>query len=138
MATDNYFSYTLPPSITALEEVLNVELEQALITIGEQAKQLLVNALNDPTVRATGKSAESIERDERPLRIGTKMLMRVFPTGGRSKVMRYINDGRKPGKRPPVDAIVEWMIERELDVGMSDRELRGVAFVIARKIGRDG
>jgi hypothetical protein len=137
--TDNFFSVTLPASISRLEPILIEELSAALVTAGERVKQHLRDLLNDPSIKASGKSAASIERDEEPTFVGGVLGMSVFPTGDRAKVMRYIDEGRRPKKkRPPIDAIIDWMIEKELDVGMSDRELRGAAYVIARKIGRDG
>jgi hypothetical protein len=43
--------------------------------------------------------------------------------------------GRKPGKMPPVDAIEYWVIRKGIAGG---DEARGVAFAIARAIGRRG
>ena len=43
--------------------------------------------------------------------------------------------GRLPGKQPPIDAIELW-VRRKL--GISGNEARSVAFLIARKIGREG
>lgn len=44
-------------------------------------------------------------------------------------------EGRKPGKMPPVDAIEYW-VRRKL--GVTSGESRQVAFMIARAIGRRG
>ena len=44
--------------------------------------------------------------------------------------------GRKPGKRPPIDAIVRWLAIKPVDLGGQD--IRRVAFLIARSIGRKG
>ncbi len=44
--------------------------------------------------------------------------------------------GRKPGKRPPIEAIVRWIALKPVDIGNQD--IRGVAFVIARAIGKRG
>ena len=46
-----------------------------------------------------------------------------------------LEDGRKPGKMPPVDSLIGW-VERK--VQPVDASARTVAFLIARKIGRDG
>lgn len=44
--------------------------------------------------------------------------------------------GRLPGKRPPTEALVLWVVRK---LGIRDRrQARAVAFVIARKIGRVG
>ena len=48
----------------------------------------------------------------------------------------YIENGRKPGKRPPIALIEKWIDDRRLSLdGISKRSL---AFLIARKIGREG
>lgn len=48
---------------------------------------------------------------------------------------RPVEDGRAPGKMPPVEAIEIWVIRK---LGIAPPESRGVAFVIARSIGRSG
>lgn len=44
----------------------------------------------------------------------------------------FVEEGRKPGKSPPVLAIVKWMAIKGIDGG------RGTAFAIARAIGKRG
>lgn len=47
-----------------------------------------------------------------------------------------VERGRRPGKRPPVRALVLWVVRK---LGISDaRQARSVAFLVARKIGRVG
>lgn len=49
-----------------------------------------------------------------------------------------IDQGRAPGARmPPPDALVPW-VKRVLQVGGSEEEVRSVAFIVARAIGRKG
>lgn len=49
-----------------------------------------------------------------------------------------IDQGRAPGARmPPADALVPW-VKRILNAGGTDEEVRSVAFVVARAIGRKG
>jgi len=43
---------------------------------------------------------------------------------------KYVDQGRKPGKQPPLDAIIEWCKRKNID--------KKAAFPIARKIGRLG
>jgi len=46
-------------------------------------------------------------------------------------------EGRGPGKQPPLNAIVQWLIDKGIkpDKKMS---LRGLAYIIARKMGEEG
>ena len=52
---------------------------------------------------------------------------------------KYIEYGRKPGKRPPINSILKWIRVKGITprggIKMSHRSL---AYVIARKIGKDG
>lgn len=48
----------------------------------------------------------------------------------------YIENGRRPGKQPPRSAIVEWLEVKNIQP--QDISLESLAFLIARKIGRDG
>jgi hypothetical protein len=48
----------------------------------------------------------------------------------------YIEHGRRPGKRPPIESIEKWIDDRRLSLdGITKQSL---AFLIARKIGREG
>jgi len=52
---------------------------------------------------------------------------------------KYIEYGRPPGKRPPINAILKWIQQK----GITPRSgkpmsQKSLAFLIARKIGRDG
>lgn len=47
----------------------------------------------------------------------------------------FVEDGRGPGKRPPIEALIPWVGSK---LGVPPDQRRAVAFVIARKIGRTG
>ena len=44
-------------------------------------------------------------------------------------------EGRKPGRQPPSSALEEWVSKK---LGVSGKRLKSVAFLVARKIGREG
>lgn len=48
----------------------------------------------------------------------------------------YVEFGRKAGKRPPSDNILEWVINK--GIATLDSGAKSVAFLIARSIGRKG
>ena len=75
----------------------------------------------------TGKSAESLG-----YRIdGTDLI--IFST---QKYFTVLETGRKPGKRPPINVIEQWIRDKPLNLdGISAKSL---AFLIARKIGEEG
>ncbi|WP_297333348.1 hypothetical protein [Flavobacterium sp.] len=48
-------------------------------------------------------------------------------------------EGRKPGKQPPTKAIEQWLQERGIaDLIAEEQSVSGLAYVIARKIAREG
>ena len=49
---------------------------------------------------------------------------------------QYVNDGRKPGKFPPVDALRKWVEERGL--ASEEKEVNAIAFLIGRAIRDQG
>jgi len=51
------------------------------------------------------------------------------------KYFTVLETGRKPGKRPPIDAIEQWVRLKPITSDISPRSL---AFLIARKIGEEG
>lgn len=54
---------------------------------------------------------------------------------------KYVEYGRKPGKMPPVDSIADWIkIKRIIPEPINGKipDTKQLAFMIARKIGRDG
>ena len=53
---------------------------------------------------------------------------------------KYANYGRPPGKMPPVSAIEEWITRRRIvpEPNTSTPNVTSLAYVIARKIGREG
>ena len=48
---------------------------------------------------------------------------------------RFVRGGRRPGRRPPIEALIPW-VQKKLGVPAS--RVRSVAFLIARKIGKKG
>lgn len=59
----------------------------------------------------------------------------------------FLIEGRGPGKMPPIDRIVDWVKDKRLSlrnfttgrfITQSESNIRSAAFVIARKIGREG
>ena len=49
----------------------------------------------------------------------------------------FIDEGRRPGKRPPVRAIIDWIREDRIIIP-SGMKINQFAFLVARSIGRRG
>ena len=78
---------------------------------------------------------------------GKEINVSVYAKGKASEYFLARENGRRPGKQPPVSAILDWM--RLKPIKLRDKESgkfkksteelkKQVAFLIARKIGRDG
>lgn len=78
---------------------------------------------------------------------GKSINISVYAKGKASEYFLARENGRRPGKQPPVSAILDWM--RLKPIKLRDKESgkfkkptealkKQVAFLIARKIGRDG
>ena len=89
---------------------------------------------------AVGVSAKSSPRPRARGTYERSFLVTKLPDGAAlSNTARhgiFVEVGRKPGKMPPIQAIVDWLIAKK--VGRDPAKLRGLAFGIARKIGRVG
>lgn len=74
---------------------------------------------------------------------GRSLSVKVAANGGRvvgtitgAHYWYYIEHGRKPGKRPPIASIEQWIEDKRIPLdGITKRSL---AFLIARKIGSEG
>lgn len=81
-------------------------------------------------VGATGASRAGIQTSVTG--VGVNMVGRVFNP---VEYANAVETGRKPGTPPPTDRLLLW-VRRKLKV--SDEDARGVAYVVARAIGRRG
>lgn len=75
---------------------------------------------------ATGKLLDSIRYE------ATNEGLKVYALD----YIYYLEKGRKPGKRPPVAALIPWVQARGL--ASNEKEVKSIAFLIARKIGEKG
>jgi hypothetical protein len=77
---------------------------------------------------------------------GTKKKSILFGAKGKAgNYAQYVEYGRNRGSFPPIDAILKWMKVKPVRlreggsfVKQTDTKLRGLAFLIARKIAHEG
>lgn len=92
----------------------------------EAIKADLITRYDELGLRASGLWADSLENKTKGL-------------SGQIWGMDYteiLEDGRKPGKMPPVEAIKDWIEAKK--IVFTGITLSSLAFVIARKIGQEG
>jgi hypothetical protein len=125
----------IPPALAGLEKALAREYGKAMKKIGNDGVRTIRRNFSAYGVNASGKTSDSIE----PFVSGSGLSLSLTfqATGDRARVMRFIEDGRKPGKYPPTSAIREWMDDVGIEGG-SERETDQIAFLISRKIAESG
>lgn len=106
---------------------------EALIRVGEELKQAMINQLKSNGSYNTGDLGNSItysvvQRDYEYDLVRTML-----------KYGNYVDQGigRGPGKMPPVKEIIEWLKLKRIPVPTS-MTIEAFAFIIARKIGKEG
>lgn len=95
----------------------------------EDVRKAYIEDQKAKDIRASGRSAES-------LRIELSPAYRLYG----SSYIHFQKVGRKPGGFPPIEAIIEWLKEKKTFRIDDERGpgLRGLAFLIARKIAKKG
>jgi len=99
------------------EQILDEELN--LIVIDLKAKHIQLG------MKASGRWVESLSVET------SKSKGIIFG----EDYTEFLVDGRKPGKFPPIDKIKQWIIDKGIQ---SDISINSLAFLIARKISREG
>lgn len=102
---------------------------QILSTEFEALKNDLIAKYDELGMRASGKWAESlsVELNEN----GAQILQESYG--------EQLEFGRKPGKQPPSKAIEQWLIAKGIAARLEkDITISSLAYLIARKIGREG
>lgn len=103
------------------EEILKEELED-LVTD-------LIKAYDQKGMRSSGQWADELEVR---VRTNTAAIYGI-------DYSEQLEFGRKAGKRPPVEVIEQWIVDKGIADSI-DREIsiKSLAFLIARKIGNEG
>ena len=92
------------------------------------ARMTAITSIRSNGTGNTGRLAGSLKILRKPL----AMKARLFTSVGYGL---YVEEGRKPGRMPPVEPLADWA-RQKLRVG--SKEARGVGFLVARKIAREG
>lgn len=109
---------------------LTESFKQAMQRIGETVKEKMIDTLFENQSYHTGNLARSIEvtADDDGFTITL------------NKYGQYVEDGtkRKPGRRPPVQAIMEWIKIKRISKPAKFKDNKSFAFAIAASIGKHG
>lgn len=104
--------------------------KEAIQTFITRVKQAYKEDFRRKNLDASGGSSDSL-RD-----VAEESTGQLF---GKRSIGALI-EGRKPGKQPPLEAIIQWLKDKKTFRIDDDRgpSLRSLAFLIARKIGKEG
>jgi hypothetical protein len=99
------------------------KLVENTVKVLEDAEQEIRRDLSAKKIDDTGEAANSMRIDARME--GAKLKATLSGVG----YMYYLDQGRGPGKFPPVDAIDNWVANKPVEIP---------AFLVGRKIAREG
>lgn len=104
--------------------------KEAITTFMVRVKQAHIEDLRRKNMDASGDSAASLKE---------KAEDNAGQLFGKRSIGALI-EGRRPGKQPPLEAIIQWLKDKKTFRIDNDRgpSLRSLAFLIARKIGKTG
>lgn len=111
-----------------LDESTTAECEKALKKTGmkivSEAQKNIRKAPNTNTTGALSNSGKVVKKGELS-----------YDAGFGINYAEYVEEGRRPGRMPPVKQMAEWAKKK---LRVPDKDKMGVGFVIARKIARQG
>lgn len=114
---------------------MNIEINEAITNIADRMLDLYKNKLVDNNINASNtlhdNASTVIEVNGLTLSVSFNL----------EDYWKYVEYGRRPGKRPPLDAIEQWIKVKPIvpdPINGKIPSTRQLAFLISRKIGMEG
>lgn len=111
------------------------ELDKAIEILGEELVLKLREALRNANKNSSGNLIKSV--DYKIIKQADNTILQILA----ADYLEYVDEGRKPGKFPPLKALDKWIVRR----GIAPRDKKGkfipresVKFLIARSIAKNG
>lgn len=105
-------------------------LKQSLNELGQDYVSEISKQLIDADKVATGSLLRSLSY--KTIETANGIMLVILS----NSYMRQVNDGRRPGVRPPISKITEWVKVKRIKIGNFNPQQMG--FVISNSIGRKG
>lgn len=118
----------ISPQLLTLGSRLETVVQRAHETSARQQLEELRQQIIEVDALASFSLLRSIEKQ-----FEQKDLIQKWLIGSQLNYAPFVEYGRRPGKQPPVDAILKWLAFRNIQPVN-----RSTAFLIARAIGRRG
>ena len=106
---------------------------EALLKVGDELKATMIETLKKNGSYGKGDLANSITYDVRTREFNYELVRTMLTYG----IFVDQGDGRKPGKRPPVQPLIDWITFKKIPIpqGLTVKQF---AFAIANKIKKRG
>ena len=106
---------------------------EALLKVGDELKATMIETLKKNGSYGKGDLGNSITYDVRTKEFNYQLIRTMLTYG----IFVDRGDGRKPGKRPPVQPLIDWITFKKIPVptGLTVKQF---AFAIAHKIEKRG
>lgn len=111
------------------------ELKKQLDLFGKEYIKELTKELINADKKATGKLIKSL--DYRLVEVVDGYILEILS----EDYLKYVDEGRKPGRMPPTRSLDKWVIARRIaprDKNGKFLKREQVKFLIARSIGKNG
>ena len=111
------------------------EVDKVLLKYGKLIVDGLKKSITEDDSIASRDLLQSVRPDIK--RFGKKVELQIWMADH----WKFVDRGRKPGKRPPMQPIQEWIARKGIPLkgkGAKKNQARTLAFLIARKIGLRG
>jgi nucleoid DNA-binding protein len=118
------------------DNVSKIDLEKELKEVGIDLVKEIIEELHTYDKVASGRLVQSLSSKVTRVVVGVmdKVQLSIIDSSG---TLKFVDGGRRPGKQPPTGPIMKWIDDRRLPIRKGQTKA-GVAFVIARSIGRKG
>ncbi len=93
--------------------------------IGNELIEEIRKRLSDKGINATGNASRSLNAKVTNIKLEIKG----------DRYIGALDEGRPPGRFPPVDAIRDWVAQK---LGISGNENNSIAYLVGRKIANEG
>ena len=100
-------------------------MKEILEEIGNELIEEIRKRLSDKNINNTGTASRSLNVKATDIKLEIKGL----------RYIGALDEGRSPGRFPPVDAIRDWVARK---LGISGNENNSIAYLIGRKIANEG
>ncbi len=111
-----------------MEDLTNLRKE--LEITGVEAVAFLTRILSESNKYATGNLIRSL--DFKIINDVNGLMLKIMA----APYFKYVDEGRRPGKQPPIKPIQSWIEKKEIQI--KNYSSKQSAFIIARSIGKKG